>query len=338
MENEKKKISKDELNDAVLQELKENPYHKFNTAFSLMTIIPFLAFFYVIISISSLDILAGQNGGILFICIVISICGFSIGYIIISNILKRLLFYAAKLKHSDQLKSTLVASVSHELKSPITIIKTNLGLISDGLAGHVGEAQKKIVDLCIKVTDRMTQLVNDLLDLHKIEAGMFDMRREQCDLSKLVASQVNEFEPLISQKSIKMVTELLDTDLTMWADSDKITRVINNLLSNAIKHTPDGQAVTVKAYPVERFIRFEIADKGPGIPPDKLEKVFDKFERLDSPKEGTGLGLAITKDIVELHRGRIWAESLPGRGSTFVVVLPRDLRCAIRDRKISLSS
>ena len=94
----------------------------------------------------------------------------------------------------------------------------------------------------------------------------------------------------------------------------------------------------MKAYPVERFIRFEIADMGPGIPADKLEKVFDKFERLDSSKEGTGLGLAITKDIVELHKGRIWAESLPGKGSTFVVVLPRDLRRSARDNKFSTAS
>ena len=329
MKNEKDKTT-DDLKSSVLQELKENPYHKFNIAFSLMSIIPFLTFFYILISTSSLDALAGQTGIILFTCIVISICGFTVGYIVINSILKRLFVYATRLKHSDQAKSTFVASVSHELKNPITIIKTNLELISDGIIGRIDEAQKKIVDLCIKTTDRMTRLVTDLLDLHKIEAGMFDMKREECDLSKLVQSQVVEFSIIISKKSIKMVTELLDTNLILWADSDKITRVINNLLGNAIKYTPDGQAVTVKAYPIERFIRFEVADKGPGIPTDKLEKVFDKFERLDHSKEGTGLGLAITKDIVELHKGRIWAESLPGRGSTFVVVLPRDLRRAIR--------
>jgi signal transduction histidine kinase len=333
MKNQKSNTETDGVNSPVVQELKDNPYRKFNIAFALMTIIPFLAFFYILISISSLDALAGQTGGILLICLVIAICGFSIGYLVISSILKRLLFYAASLKRSDQLKSSLVASVSHELKSPITIIKTNLSLVSDGLLGKVDEAQKKIVDLCIKVTDRMTRLINDLLDLHKIEAGLVDMKREQCDLSKLLETQVNEFTPMITNKGIKLITELLDTDLTMWADGDKIMQVINNLLSNAIKHTPDGQSVTIKAYPVERFIRLEVADKGPGIPQDKLEKVFDKFERLDTSKEGTGLGLAITKDIVELHKGRVWAESLPGRGSTFVVVLPRDLRRTIREHK-----
>ena len=331
--NQKNGSKKGAIDNSVLQELKENPYHKFNIAFALMTIIPFLAFFYILINISSLDALVGNTGGVLLICLAISVCGFSIGYVVINKILKHLLSYATKLKHSDQLKSTLVASVSHELKSPITIIKTNLGLVSDGLAGHISEEQKKIVDLCLKVIDRMTRLINDLLDLHKIEAGMVDMKREFCDLSKLLESQVSEFTPLISKKGLKLITELLDTNLNIWADGDKITQVINNLLSNAIKNSPDGQPLTLRAYPLERFIRFEVADKGPGIPPEKLEKVFDKFERLDASKEGTGLGLAITKDIVECHKGRIWAESLPGNGSTFVVVLPRDLRHVIRSQK-----
>lgn len=335
MEKLKKKIEDgDIVKNAVLQELKENPYRKFNIAFSLMTIIPFLAFFYILVSTSSLDALAGQTGGILFICLAISICGFSIGYIVISSILKRLLFYAANLKNSDQLKSSLVASVSHEFKNPITIIRMNLSLIADGLAGQINAEQKKIVEMCMKVTDRMTRLINDLLDLHKIEAGMVGMKRELCDFSKLLESQVSEFTPLISKKGIRLVTELLDKDLDIWADGDKITQVINNLLSNAIKNTSEGQPITLRAYQVERFVRLEVADKGPGIPPDKLEKIFDKFERLGTSKDSTGLGLTITKDIVELHKGRVWAESLLGSGSTFVVVLPRDLRCTVRSQKV----
>ncbi|MDD5135882.1 MAG: HAMP domain-containing sensor histidine kinase [Candidatus Omnitrophica bacterium] len=321
---------KSDLKDLVLQELKENPYRKFNIAFSLMTIIPFLVFFYILISTSSLDALAGQTGGILFICLVIAVCGFSVGYVVINNILRRLFFYATKLKHSDQLKSTMVASVSHELKNPITIIRTNLDTLSDGLLGTINEAQKEVVGLCLKVTDRMTRLITDLLDIHKIEAGMIDMQREQCNLAKLLESQVDEFGPIITKKGIKLITELLDTDLIVWADGGKITQVINNLLSNAIKYTPDGQSVTITAYPIERFVRLEVTDRGPGIPTDKLEKVFDKFERLDHSREGTGLGLSIAKDIVELHKGRIWVESFPGKGSTFVVVLPRDLRSAVR--------
>ncbi|MFA6320951.1 MAG: HAMP domain-containing sensor histidine kinase [Candidatus Omnitrophota bacterium] len=333
MKNREKdaEISRDGLiKDSVLQELKENPYRKFSIAFALMTVIPFLTFFYVFTSVASFDALAGQTGGILFICLLIAVCGFVIGYLIIGSILKRLFIYATRLKRSDQLKSTLVASVAHELKNPITIIRTNLCTLSDGLAGGMNETQKKITDLCVKVTDRMTRIINDLLDLHKIEAGMVDAKREQCDISKLLKSQIEEFDPIINKKNISLVTELLDANLMVWADGDKITRVINNLLSNAIKNTPEGQGLTLRAYPIERFVRFEVADKGPGIPTDKLEKIFDKFERLDTTKEGTGLGLSITKDIVEMHKGRIWAESAPGKGSTFVVVLPRDLRRVMR--------
>ncbi len=315
----------------VLQELKENPYHKFNIAFALMTVIPFLAFFYLLVSTSSaFDVLVGQAGGILSICIFIAICGLGIGYIIINKMLKRLVVYASRLKKSDQLKSTVVAYVSHELKNPITIIKTNLSTLMDGLAGQLSEGQQKLLALCSKITDRMNWLINDLLDIHKIEAGMVEMERKRCDFSKLLDAQINEFAPIVTKKGIKLVIELLDTELMIWADGGKLTQVINNLLSNAIKHTPEGKSVTVKAYPTEQFVRFEVADKGPGIPLDKLEKIFDKFERLDHSKEGTGLGLAITKDIVELHKGRIWVESLQGNGSTFVVVLPRDLRRVLR--------
>lgn len=327
------------ITGAVLQELKENPYHKFNIAFALMTIIPFLAFFYLLVNTSSaFDTLVGQTGGILSICIFIAVCGFGIGYIVINNMLKRLIVYAARLKRSDQLKSTAIAHISHELKNPLTIIKTNISTLLEGLAGQLNESQQKLIALCSKISDRMTWLINDLLDIHKIEAGMVDMNRERCDFSKLLESQINEFGPIVSKKGIKLVTELLDAELMIWADGGKLTQVINNLLSNAIKYTPEGKYITVKAYPTEQFVRFEVADKGPGIPSDKIEKVFDKFERLDHSKEGTGLGLSITKDIVELHKGRIWVESLQGRGSTFVVVLPRDLRRVLRQESQPLVS
>lgn len=329
------RVEKEDKNTAgaVLQELKENPYHKFNIAFALMTVIPFLAFFYLFINTSSaFDALVGQAGGILSICIFMAICGFGIGYIMINSMLKRLVVYASRLKKSDQLKSTMVAYVSHELKNPLAIIKTNLSTLLDGLAGQLNEGQKKLLELCSAITNRMTWLINDLLDIHKVEAGMIEVNRERCDFLKLLESQIDEFGPIVTKKGIRLVTELLDAELIIWADGGKVTQVINNLLSNAIKYTPEGKDVTVKAYPTEQFVRFEVADKGPGIPPDKLEKIFDKFERLDHSKEGTGLGLAITKDIVELHSGRIWVESLQGSGSTFVVVLPRDLRRALRQR------
>jgi two-component system sensor histidine kinase VicK len=142
----------------------------------------------------------------------------------------------------------------------------------------------------------------------------------------MLEKQVVEFQVMLSKKRIKLLKGIVDKELSIWADEDKIMRVVNNLLSNAIKYTPEGGEVSLKIYPADGFVRLECTDSGPGIPPDKLDKVFNKFERLDLSKEGTGLGLSITKDIVEMHKGKIWAESQSGAGTKFVVILPQDLR------------
>lgn len=312
----------------VLQELKEDPYRKFNVAFSLMSLIPFLVFFYLlVVRFFTFNILVGDIGVMLFISILLSLCGFSLGYNIIRNILNRIIFYAVQAKHSDQLKSTFVATVSHELKNPLSVIKTNLFNMLEGVVGQINEEQKKILVTCHNVLDRMAHLINDLLDLHKIEAGMIEIKRRLCNFVEILERQIKEFEIMLNTKRIKLIKEILrPQDLSIWADEDKVMQIINNLLSNAIKYSPEGSAITLKIHPQDEFVRLECIDTGPGIPPDKLNKLFNKFERLDITKEGTGLGLAITKDIVEMHKGKIWVESQPGKGSKFIVVLPRDLR------------
>lgn len=325
--NKQNKIAVDTGLNVVLQELEENPYRKFKIAFSLMSIIPFLVFFYLLVSrLFTMEILASDIGIVLFIAIFISLCGFFVGYSVIKNILNKIVLYAVQAKHSDQLKSTFVASVSHELKNPLSAIKTNLFNVMQGLVGSVNEEQKRILQLCDNIIERMKYLVNDLLDLHKIEAGMVDIKRKLCNLLEVLEKQIKEFEIMLNKKRIKFIKEILDKDLSVWADEDKITLVVNNLLSNAIKYTPEGGNVTLKICPADGLVRLEFINSGEHIPPDKLEKIFDKFERLDYTKEGTGLGLAITKDIVELHKGKIWAENVPEQGNKFVVVLPCDLR------------
>lgn len=311
----------------VLQELKENPFQKFNVAFSLMSVIPFLVFFYLLVSkFFTVNILIGNVGLILFISVFLSLCGFCIGYNIINNILRKIMFYAAQAKRSDQLKSTFVATVSHELKSPLSVIKAGLDNIRDGLVGQINEEQRRIIDLCHSIIARLNSLINELLDLHKIEAGLTEAKRKLCDLLRILEEQLKEFEVLLNKKRIKLIKDFLAKDFSLWADEEKIMLVINNLLSNAIKYTPEEGMITLKIFSVDGCVRIEFQDTGPGIPEDKLGKIFDKFERLDIAKEGTGLGLAITKDIVELHKGKIWAESQPGKGSKFIIVLPCDLR------------
>lgn len=314
-------------NSLVLQELKENPYRQFKVAFSLMSIIPFLVFFYLLVTrLFTIDILIGNIGFLLFISILLSVCGFYIGYNIIKNILNKIVFYAAQAKHSDQLKSTFVAIVSHELKNPLSTIKSSLDNILDGLAGQINENQKNIIELCHSVINRMNELITELLDLHKIEAGMIEIKRSLCNLLEIFERQIKELEIALNKKRIKLIKEFSGKDFSIWADQDKIMQVINNLLSNAIKYTPEEGLVTLKIFPSDGCLRLEFLDTGPGIPEDKLNKIFNKFERVDTTKEGTGLGLSISKDIVEMHKGKIWVESQAGKGSKFIVVLPCDLR------------
>jgi signal transduction histidine kinase len=321
----------DNLSKLIIQELGTDPFRKFKVAFALMTVIPFLVFIYLLVArLFSVQILFGDIGLVISISIFISFCGFLLGYGILRNVLTRVMFYAAKAKHSDQLKSTFVATVSHELKNPLAIIKVSLDNIKEGLLGAINQEQKRILALCQDVAGRMSRLISDLLDLHKIEAGMFQTKRGVCNLTDILEKQIKEFEILLDKKQIKLSKVVLEKEMPIWADELKMMQVVNNLLGNAIKYTPDGGSVTLRITPSDGFVRLECSDSGPGIPVEKLNTIFDKFERLDTTKEGTGLGLAITKDIVEMHQGKIWAESSEGSGSKFVVVLPRDLRAKSR--------
>ncbi|MFH1354869.1 MAG: HAMP domain-containing sensor histidine kinase [Candidatus Omnitrophota bacterium] len=311
----------------VLQELKENPFQKFHLAFCLMSLIPFLVFFYLLAArLFSFDILLGDIGLVLFLTIFISVCGFFIGYGIIRNAMLRIVFYAAKAKQSDQLKSIFVANVSHELKSPLTIMKINLSNFLEGLIGEITQEQEKAVKLCDGIIERMKRMINDLLDLHKLEAGMVGFNRKLFKLDDLLRREADEFQPMVNKKRIQLTKDIAVNNLSIWADEDKIMQVVNNLLSNAVKYTPEKGQVQLKAYAVDGYARLEVLDTAEGIPDSKLKKIFDKFERINVTQEGTGLGLAITKDIVELHKGSIWAERQSDQGNKFVVVLPRDFR------------
>lgn len=232
-----------------------------------------------------------------------------------------------KLKEMDARKSVFVANVSHEFKNPLSIIKESLSLVIDGIAGVVNAEQKRILDVGKQNVERLIRLVSDLLDLAKIEAGKLSMRRERFDAGALLQEILRTYENKISEKRLSLKKDIAQDAGPIWADMDKISQVIINLLSNAIKYTPAGGGIMIKLSRIDRDVRLEISDTGSGIAKEDLTRIFDKFERVTIEKhEGTGLGLPITKDIVELHKGRIWVESEAGKGSKFIVTLPIDMR------------
>ena len=229
----------------------------------------------------------------------------------------------AQLKELDRMKSDFVANVVHELRTPLTLIKGNLDNIEKGFAGEVQPKQKEIISDVFRVVNRLARLVNDLLDLSKIESGKMEFKKEAVDIVGLAGEVVKDFEKIASEKKIGIKKGFPKGEVKINADKDKLMQVFVNLMGNAIKFTDKGD-VTIKIIELQDEVQVEIQDTGPGMDKDQIDRIFDKFVRVVAEKkEGTGLGLPIAKDIVELHKGRIRVETSPGKGSTFIFNLPK---------------
>jgi signal transduction histidine kinase len=231
-----------------------------------------------------------------------------------------------KLQELDRLKSSFVSIVSHELRTPMTSIKGYLDNMLDGLTGELSEKQSHYVARIKRSVDRLTRMINDLLDLSRIEAGTVELRPEPVCVSELIDDVVESLKSVANETSITVRVNDPKITPTIHADRDKLQQILTNLLHNAIKFSPQGGSIRVKAgRRDDGFLQICVADTGGGIPPQEIDKVFDKFYRghsLASGALGTGLGLFITKNLVEMHGGQIWVTSEIGKGSEFSFTLP----------------
>ncbi|MBD3426913.1 MAG: hypothetical protein GF409_06750 [Candidatus Omnitrophica bacterium] len=321
MENRTKKKGYESL---FLQEFHENPYHKFNTAFALMSVIPFLAFFYVLAArLFTAEVLTGDIGIIMTVAIFVSLCGFIVGYGVLKNMLRKIMYYAAQAKRQSELKSTFVATMAHEFRNPLYQISSNIKSVLQSMPDVVGAEIKDPLEACRKGTDRMWDLSTHLLDIYKIEAGMVKIDKAECDLVSLVERQLRELEGAIAKKGLILNREIFGRQLSAWISQEKMALVVNSILRNSIKNSSERGEITVKIFPTGEFIRLEIQHRGKCLPEDKLAMIFDKGEVLEFANREAELALAISKDLVELHDGRIWAENHLGSLMKFVIVLPR---------------
>jgi len=244
-----------------------------------------------------------------------------------------------ELRKIDDIKSEFVSVASHELRTPLAAIKNAVQLILSRKAGEVNENQDKFLSMAERNINRLTNILNDLLDLSRIESGRIDIKFEELDIRVPIEFIASSFKPQADGKSIRLRTELPEGLPTVYGDREKVEQVLTNLLGNAMKFTPEEGEIIVTAQPLdakERKLAISVRDTGIGIPADELEKVFEKFHQVEGSLHrsvgGTGLGLAITKGLVEAHHGTIWVESEMGKGSTFTFTLPiskgerRDLR------------
>lgn len=305
------------------QEIGGNPFRKLNMVFALVSIIPILALFYIVTArLYTLEVLTGDIGLVVLSAVLIALCGAVMGYGLIRLTLKRMIFYAQEYKKSSELKSNFIATVSHEFKGPLMVLSGEMELFEAGSRGGVSGEQGEVLTRCQRIIKRMTDMVIDLLDLYKIESGMLKLDKKTCNLVELSNDRIKELRVKMDRKNITLKTMFSSDDILTLGDEDRLNMVLNNLLDNATKYSPEGSEIRLKLLRADGCIRLEVEDAGEPIPEDKIGRVFDKFERLGKGKEGTGLGLAITKDIVELHQGRIWIEPLEDKGNRFIVVLP----------------
>ncbi len=233
----------------------------------------------------------------------------------------------AQLKKLDQMKDDFVSMVSHELRTPLTIMKEFTSIISDEIPGELTKDQREYVDIITANIDRLARLINDLLDISKIEAGREEIKRTSTDIVKLVKDVVGTLKTGVDEKHIELKTLFRVPTPSVYVDPDRIIQIFTNLLGNAIKFTPEGGQITVTIIDSGKELECSVADTGIGIAPENIDKVFDKFQQFGrvngAGTKGTGLGLAISKELVQKHEGKIWVESKGGEGSKFIFTLPK---------------
>jgi len=228
-----------------------------------------------------------------------------------------------KLKKIDNMKSEFVSTVSHEFRTPLTSMNMGLELILKEEVGEINDEQKELIEAALEDTERLKELVDDLLDLSKIESGKIKMNFDKFNVKNLIEKTTNPFEKQLKEKDLDLKIDEINDNIYAYADPSKISWVISNLIGNALRYTDSGY-IKISAEKKGYRIYFYVEDTGKGIPEEYQDKIFDKFVRADNTEEvkGTGLGLAIVKEIVSAHNGKIWVDSKEGERSKFIFHIP----------------
>ena len=221
-----------------------------------------------------------------------------------------------------ELKNAFIAAVSHELRTPLTGIVTSLDLLKDGSAGELPEQARKFVDIAYGNGERLQALIDDILDLERVDTGRLRLEMRPLAAHELLAKAVTLNAPYAERYGARIVTRASGAELRVLADEDRLQQVLANLISNAAKHSPSNGEITLAAEKQGERLLLSVADQGPGIPDEFKARIFGRFEQADESKPGTGLGLAISKALVEKMGGEIRFDSAAGGGTVFFVELP----------------
>jgi PAS domain S-box-containing protein len=227
-------------------------------------------------------------------------------------------------KGAERLRKEIVQMVTHDLRTPLTTVQHFHTMLAEGLFGGLDQRGLKTLEAADHSTTRMLRLINDLLDIEKMEAGSLELNQSLVQLSEALEQSLQQVLPLASAKGVRVESQ--PTNLTIYCDSERLIQVMVNLLTNAIKFTPPGAKVVMSAQPTSDGVEVKVADEGRGIPASMIETIFDRFKQVQVSdargRSGFGLGLAICKALVELHGGTISVDSQEGMGATFSLRLP----------------
>ncbi|MEH1802360.1 MAG: ATP-binding protein [Nostoc sp.] len=248
------------------------------------------------------------------------------------------LLIANDITERKRLENEFISLVSHELRTPLTSTMGALDLLGSGQLGTLNEQGQKVLSIATTNTERLIRLVNDILDLERMKSGKIFTRKAKCNAADLLITATEAMQAMADKLQVGLIINPVSVEL--WADSDRLLQTLTNLLSNAIKFSEPGDSVWISAILSEskgveseenqpsssNHLLITIQDEGRGIPEDKLQIIFERFQQVDASdsrnKGGTGLGLAICRDIIQQHDGKIWVQSILGKGSTFYVLLP----------------
>jgi signal transduction histidine kinase len=234
-------------------------------------------------------------------------------------------------------QTDLVAMVSHDLRTPLAAIKEAVSLLSETAAGQLDERQLRYLTVAREEIDRLNRMIDNLIEVSRMDSGKVVLRRDALDLPEMLSTATESLSLLISKRNLTVERSIPSRLPPVIGDRDRLLRVLDNLLDNAIKYSPPGGTIRIGIEPVDPgaavpakaapaantgYVQVTVSNEGNGIPPELLDRIFGRFERVDPHLPGVGLGLAIVRSIVELHHGKVWAESTPGAGARFHFTLP----------------
>lgn len=237
---------------------------------------------------------------------------------------------AAQLREVEAMKEEFFSTLSHELRTPLTSIREGVNLLRDGVHGPLTPKQERLVTIVGLSAERLLRLINQILDLSRLQAGLLPLERRWVDLDRLAARALDELRPQAEEKGVHLSRnggvpgEAGSGSIKVFGDEERLLQILINLVGNAVKFTPAGGAVQLALEERADEVEITVSDTGPGIPAEALPRIFERYQQAHRGRGGSGLGLAIVKALAEAHGGSVGVESEEGKGSCFTVVLPRD--------------